>query len=363
MNARANAPVLERGDRIPNFVLPNHDGRGLMYYDMATGGPGIILVDTGAPFARAEVAAIAEEVPRIDAAGVEVVIINRQPPEENAELASVLENRFPVLTDPGGSVSGAIGTAAFPGGGAPERFAIVHNANQRILSILPAGREPLIGPALDRIETERPVLPGESVAEQAPVLLIPSLLDADECAALIAYWGEGHDEGGVSSYRDGKAFGALDYGKKKRRDRKIDDIALRNRTLQMIGKRLSAEIYKAFAYQDFILEPPIIGCYDADRGDYFGRHRDNLSPQTASRRFALSLNLNDGYEGGGLVFPEYGGQEYRPAAGAGIVFSCAHVHEALPVTEGERFVFLTFLHDPERQPHPWSMPEQRPRES
>ena len=78
----------------------------------------------------------------------------------------------------------------------------------------------------------------------------------------------------------------------------------------------------------------------------------------ASRRFALSLNLNDGYDGGALVFPEYGGQHYAPGAGAGIVFSCSHVHEALPVTRGERFVLLTFLHDPNRQPHPWSIPAQ-----
>src|SRR5215218_7840664 len=46
------------------------------------------------------------------------------------------------------------------------------------------------------------------------------------------------------------------------------------------------------------------------------RVRDNLSPATAHRRFALTLNLNDGYQGGQLRFPEYGPELYRPAPGA-----------------------------------------------
>ena len=76
---------------------------------------------------------------------------------------------------------------------------------------------------------------------------------------------------------------------------------------------------------------------------FFSVHRDNLSPATAHRRFALTLNLNEGYQGGQLRFPEYGPELYRPAAGAGLLFSCSHLHEVLEVTAGRRFVLLSFL--------------------
>ncbi|MGH9334082.1 MAG: 2OG-Fe(II) oxygenase, partial [Vicinamibacteria bacterium] len=70
---------------------------------------------------------------------------------------------------------------------------------------------------------------------------------------------------------------------------------------------------------------------------------DNLSPATAHRRFALSLNLNEAYEGGELSFPEYGPIRYRPAAGEALLFSCSLLHEVSEVTSGERFALLSFL--------------------
>lgn len=46
-----------------------------------------------------------------------------------------------------------------------------------------------------------------------------------------------------------------------------------------------------------------------------------------------------------LRFPEFGRQLYRPAAGDGLVFSCALLHEVVPVTRGRRFGVFTFMHD------------------
>lgn len=82
------------------------------------------------------------------------------------------------------------------------------------------------------------------------------------------------------------------------------------------------------------------------RGDYFRRHRDNQTPATAGRRFALTLTLNsEEHEGGELIFPEYGDYRYKPATGAAVLFSCSLLHEALPVTAGQRFALLSFLRD------------------
>ena len=87
-----------------------------------------------------------------------------------------------------------------------------------------------------------------------------------------------------------------------------------------------------------------MGCYEADRGDYFRPHRDNLAPSTKDRIFALTLNLNSSdYVGGELVFPEYGPYKYKPGNGGIILFSCSLLHEAFPVRKGNRFALLSFL--------------------
>ena len=52
------------------------------------------------------------------------------------------------------------------------------------------------------------------------------------------------------------------------------------------------------------------------------------------RRFAVTLNLNDGFEGGELWFQEFGPRRYRPPPGGAAVFSCSLLHEARPVTAG-----------------------------
>jgi predicted 2-oxoglutarate/Fe(II)-dependent dioxygenase YbiX len=134
---------------------------------------------------------------------------------------------------------------------------------------------------------------------------------------------------------------------KRRADVHIHDPALKEALLDRLKRRLLPEIYKTFrskiaSYEDFR-----IGCYeDANQGE-FRRHRDNITANTAHRRFALSINLNAGYEGGTLRFPEFGRTLYRPRPGGAVVFSCALLHEVHPVTRGRRFVLLSFLNDAE----------------
>jgi predicted 2-oxoglutarate/Fe(II)-dependent dioxygenase YbiX len=71
-----------------------------------------------------------------------------------------------------------------------------------------------------------------------------------------------------------------------------------------------------------------------------GRTREN-----SAFRFALSVNLNDAFEGGTLSFPEYGPKAYKMPAGTGVVFSCSLLHQVAPVTRGQRYAFLPFLYD------------------
>src|SRR5690606_38199035 len=102
------------------------------------------------------------------------------------------------------------------------------------------------------------------------------------------------------------------------------------------------EMWRAFRFRAASFEAPRIGCYAADAGGAFGAHRDNRTPYTAHRRFAMSLNLNTGsYRGGRLRFPEFGHDEYEPEVGGCAIFCCDLLHEALPVTEGRRFAIFT----------------------
>ncbi|MDQ7251631.1 2OG-Fe(II) oxygenase [Dongia sedimenti] len=80
---------------------------------------------------------------------------------------------------------------------------------------------------------------------------------------------------------------------------------------------------------------------------HFQAHRDNTTKGTAHRRFAVTVNLNsDEYQGGELMFPEFGRCFFNPPAGGAVVFSCGGLlHQALPVTRGKRYAFLPLLYD------------------
>jgi predicted 2-oxoglutarate/Fe(II)-dependent dioxygenase YbiX len=176
---------------------------------------------------------------------------------------------------------------------------------------------------------------------QAPVMLLPRVLDAAYRERLIRVW---EDEGSIETGVESSSGDALDASFKRRRDHTVGDAQLLRELSSVVGRRVMPEVRKAFAFRATRFEGFKIGCYDASTGGFFRPHRDNLTPSTAHRVFALTLNLNDGYEGGQLRFPEYGNQLYRPAAGAALIFSCAHLHEVLDVTAGRRFVLLSFLY-------------------
>jgi predicted 2-oxoglutarate/Fe(II)-dependent dioxygenase YbiX len=108
--------------------------------------------------------------------------------------------------------------------------------------------------------------------------------------------------------------------------------------------RIGPELIKVFAFdREFSFDAHVVLSYSAEGKHFFGAHRDNGAPTTVDRAFAVSLNLNDDYEGGELVFPEYAGVKVSPPAGAAAVFSCSVLHRALPVTRGRRFVLTTFF--------------------
>jgi predicted 2-oxoglutarate/Fe(II)-dependent dioxygenase YbiX len=335
--------ALAPGDRVPNFVLADQEGAFRAFYDRARGNPlALLILSDGA--AASEIGPLAAS---LAAAGspIDFLAIAPDEPARLKPLAVEAGLARLVLNDTKGSIISGLAKASglLPTPG----LWLLLDANQRLLEAR-AGAG-LADWALKRLVELVPQRPAQLLEQAAPVLLVPNVLDRASCAALIERWHRlGHDEGSVNSIIDGEEVRRVYHDMKKRRDHAIQDEKLLKTLVGVIGRRIAPELDKAFGFNRFRFDRFIITCYDADRGDYFRRHRDNSSPSTADRRFALTLNLNsEEHEGGELLFPEYGPHRYRPGTGGAILFSCALMHEALPVTRGQRFTLLSFLRSPE----------------
>jgi len=181
-----------------------------------------------------------------------------------------------------------------------------------------------------------------------PVLQLDKVFEQQFAAALVRWHGMA---GGVDSgfmVGDGaRTTGRVDHRVKRRSDALVTDPTLVDQCRKRLVLRLGPAIEAAFQFRATRIERYLVARYDsADRG-MFRAHRDNDSGGTAHRRFAVSVNLNDDYEGGCLRFPEFGDDLYRPDPGSALAFSCSLLHEATPVTTGTRYVFLTFLYGEE----------------
>jgi predicted 2-oxoglutarate/Fe(II)-dependent dioxygenase YbiX len=175
----------------------------------------------------------------------------------------------------------------------------------------------------------------------APVLVLPRVFEPDFCTQLIRLWGKGdHQDSGISS-----RYGNVNVSHLKRtEDYTIVEPMLLKAVSDRLAYRVGPELAKVFAYdREFTFDSHVVLSYSAEGRHFFGAHRDNGAPTTANRSFAVSLNLNDDFEGGELAFPEYAGVRVCPPLGAAAVFSCSLLHVALPVTRGRRFVLTTFF--------------------
>jgi predicted 2-oxoglutarate/Fe(II)-dependent dioxygenase YbiX len=329
---------LEPGDRFPEFILADQTGAMRAFSQRVRGHAMAVFLDSSEALRRS-LRALAD---RYQAAELDCLAIDG--------TAADVPPSPTILADEAGRIRQSLremaGRPAAPGAGRPLAFLL--DRNQRILALADGDDSgDLAGWALARWAEEPPPAPAGELRGAAPVLTVPNVLSRADCRALIARWHEmGNAPGKVTSLVQGEQVERVYETLKKRRDHRLNDPAVLRPLLALIARRLAPELDKAFHYRGFKFDRVLIACYDAERGDYFRRHRDNQTPATATRRFALTLNLNsDEYEGGELVFPEYGDHRYKPATGAAVLFSCSLLHEALPVTAGQRFALLSFLRD------------------
>lgn len=227
---------------------------------------------------------------------------------------------------------------------------IVLDANQRLVGEFTGGDlEVLRESALAAIAVARADRPPVSVlfGAAAPVMMLPRVFEPAFCKSLIELWTSGErSDGGVSS-RYGNVMAA---DRKRTEDHIVRDPAVAKQISDRLAYRVGPELMRVFNWEaEFAFDAHVILSYAAGYQHFFRAHRDNGTPQTADRSFAVSLNLNEDYEGGELVFPEYGPTRYKPKAGMAAIFSCSLLHEALPVTEGRRYVLTTFFRDRKKQ--------------
>ena len=337
------------GDRAPDFVLPGPDGKFYQFYERIKGRPVILIFYPGRNSdAWGEVDAFAKQLAEFDDLGIDIFAVNLDTSKDNNKL----QLPFLIWSDSNQKITEHYLEGA---GIEPELRNTINifllDANQRVLA-LKTGLEAGLVARVHEFYEKMPQPPvSQILSANAPVLLLPNLIDPEMCQDLITLWNQGeHDESKVVSVVGDKEVTRTHTKVKKRRDHRIMNVDLYKMLQRTIGRRIAPELEKAFHFQGFRFDRFVVVCYDADRGDYFRAHRDNLSPTTADRAFALTLNLNvEEYEGGELVFPEYGPHKFQPKSGGGILFSCSLMHEALPVTRGRRFALLSFLRTLDKQ--------------
>jgi hypothetical protein len=184
------------------------------------------------------------------------------------------------------------------------------------------------------------------VEVHAPITILPNVFAPDLCDRLIdIYAAEGGSESGFMKEVDGVTVEVRDGAHKRRQDVNLTDPQLIASLKGRFTRCVTPEVRKAYQFDVTRMERFIVACYaDAD-GGHFRPHRDNTTKGTAHRRFAVSINLNEDFEGGEIGFPEYGPRTYRPPKGAALIFSCSLLHSVSMVTQGRRFAFLPFLYD------------------
>ncbi|WP_296599267.1 2OG-Fe(II) oxygenase [Phenylobacterium sp.] len=196
-----------------------------------------------------------------------------------------------------------------------------------------------------RIAALPPPAAHAGVPLHAPALIVPNVFEPELCEHLIAqHEADGGAFTGVMRDAGQRTVAVMD-DLKKRRDIWIEDPELQAAIRERLERRLYPMIQRALGFTATRIERYLVSCYDAADGAVFHPHRDNTTQGTAHRKFACSLNLNGGFEGGDLRFNEFGPATYRAPPGGAVVFSCGLTHEATAVKSGRRYAFLPFLYD------------------
>ena len=328
------------GEYVPWFIAPST--KGTNFELQGFGGRYVILCFFGSaahPFSRRVLDDIERQGELFQREGIVFVGISADPRDANLRPGW---KQGIYLCDAAREVSRLYGVFSQDGTQFQQQT-IILDPMLRVASVLPFAddMESYVPRLLDALHA-RPAL--QNLSGHAPIIILSNVFEPEFCSTLIGLYEQhgGQDFGALANV-DGKVVPFYDRQNKSRLDYLIRDPAIQKAAFFRMGRSLIPEVQRAFQFQAAGVESPVVACYDAATGGCFKAHRDNPDPVVAYRKFAVTITLNEDYEGGELWFPEYGSRLYRGVTGGAMVFSCTLLHEVKSVTKGRRFTYIPFL--------------------
>jgi predicted 2-oxoglutarate/Fe(II)-dependent dioxygenase YbiX/peroxiredoxin len=328
------------GDPVPWFSAPLI-GQGSFNLSVAA-GRWIVLSFLGSPDnprAEQELGQLLRAAHLFDEDRIVFHGILATPPADPAPYLRRSNAATSFLTDYDGAIASAFGAALTP------RTIVLDPMLRAIADISwdhAAGHAETV---LGILHNLPPVDDSAGVPLTAPVLIVPRVFDFALCDVLVEFYEKlGGKESGFLFDIDGKTTRVVDHRLKRRNDLVVAHPQLREAIRDQIVRRLTPAIKQFFQFEATRMDRYIVACYDSAVGGHFYRHRDNVNVGAQHRRFAVTINLNKGYEGCDLVLPEFGRRTYRAPHGGAVVFSCGALHQVTPISAGRRYAFLAFLY-------------------
>jgi peroxiredoxin len=356
------AAQLSRYVRTPEpgeFAFPvslmDEEGRQFGINDDHISGVHVILVfvmDFEDPGAIAELTAYVEKAALLKALRCRIVLVSgTSDASRNRAHREKLGAPFPVLGDANGGVFAAFGLETAGANRSPVALrSVMVTPLRQIRCIWDRGAMTNHAEAAETILTQARLADELSwSAPHPPVLMVPQVLSPEDCELLIKQF---ESSGDLIINRQQAAAANKEYKlpiyEHGRQDR-VDHVIVDKQVLSLLDKRLNERVIPAikhaFAFDVTRREGLHIARYVGARGGNQMGHRDNKLAMFY-RRFALSLNLNDDYKGGEIVFREYSNRGYRCPPGTAMVFSSALLHEVQETTEGVRYTLIShFFND------------------
>ena len=332
------------GDPVPWFSAPLITGGAFDLHVSA--GRWVVLSFLGSPSnprVMTELAALVRESAGFSEDHAVIGCVFTSPPDlATLAAAGSSNNKLFFMADYDGAISREFGADEMP------RTIVLDPMLRSIADIAwdnPQGHTETVGAVLRGLPD---VDASAGVPMFAPALIVPRVFSFELCDFLVQFY---EQQGGVDSGFQfdvsGKTTTISDWRLKRRSDVPVAAQEVRDLVRGQIVRRLLPQIEQNFQFKATRMDRYIVACYDAEVGGHFHRHRDNVNAGAQHRRFAVSINLNNNFEGCDLLFPEFGRKTYRPPEGGALVFSCGALHQVTPVTKGRRYAFLAFLYGEE----------------
>ena len=342
-STKADSQRIILGDPVPWFSLPVVTGGS---FDLqASAGRWVVVSFLGSladPRAMTEAAELARLGTSFSEDHLVIACVFTGPAENAESLAAVSNGTLSFLADQDGAIGRSFGAAGMP------RTVILDPMLRAIADIAwdnPQGHANMVRTVLQGLPQ---VDDSAGVPMFAPALLVPRVFSFGICDFLTQFYEtQGAVDSGFQFDVEGKTVTLSDWRLKRRSDVAVGVPEVRELIRDHIVRRLVGPIERYFQFKVTRMDRYIVACYDSAVAAHFHRHRDDINAGAQHRRFALSINLNNDFEGGDLMFPEFGRKTYRPSEGGALVFSCGALHQVTPVTRGKRYAFLAFMYGEE----------------